>query len=165
MWLKRVGNTEVEIMSKQITGWYADVFKAWPKGVGPKPSAADLDTIHKLGARPGKQAMANAMALRADGVTGSEIVIVCGAPQLNKMRGFITDNLLKREAVPPRNNHTVYKLTVTAKGQARVKGKVQAEADAPKPDKPKRARKPKAPKPKAEAPAAAEPVAADIPQA
>lgn len=152
-------------MSKQITGWYADVFKAWPKGVGPKPSAADLDTIHKLGARPGKQAMANAMALRADGVTGSEIVIVCGAPQLNKMRGFITDALLKREAVPPRNNHTVYKLTVTAKGQARVKGKVQAEAkaDTPKADKPKRVRKPKA-KPVAEVPAE-QPAAADIPQA
>lgn len=149
-------------MTKQITGWYADVFKAWPKGVGPKPTAEMLNTIHQLGARPGKQAMANAMALRPEGVTGSEIVIVCGAPQLNKMRGFIADALLKREAVPPRNNHTVYKLTLGPKGAQRIKGKAdvaKAEA-ADKPAKPKRQRKPKAPK--AEAPVS-EPVQPEAP--
>ena len=149
-------------MTKQITGWYADVFKAWPKAVGPKPTADMLNTIHQLGARPGKQAMANAMAMRPEGVTGSEIVIVCGAPQLNKMRGFITDNLLKREAVPPRNNHTVYKLTLTPKGANRIKGKAEAAAKADAADKPAKAkapRKPKAPKaPKAEPVPVTEPV-------
>lgn len=123
-------------MSKDITGHYADTFKGWDsKHLGGKPTAKDLDSIHKLGARPGKQALANAMALRPQGVTGAEIVIACGAPQLNKMRGFITDGLLKREAVPPRNGHTVYKLTLTAKGASRVKG---AEKDkAPKAKKAK----------------------------
>lgn len=132
-------------MTKDIIGHYADFFKKWDaKMVGPKPSAKDLDTIHRLGARPGKQALANAMALRPNGVTGSEIVIVCGAPQLNKMRGFITDGLLKREAVPPRGSHTVYKLTVTAKGLTRTKA-TEAK-DKPKAKK-QRAKKTPAPQP------------------
>src|SRR6478735_9129383 len=98
-------------MSKNIIGTYADVLKGWQgKLLGSKPAVEAFDTIHKLGARPGKQALANAMALRPEGVTGSEIVIACGAAQLDKMRGFIADGLLKREAVPPRNGHTVYKL-------------------------------------------------------
>jgi len=126
-------------MSKDITGTYGDTFKAWDaKRLGAKPTASDLDTIHKLGARPGKQALANAMALRATGVTGSEIVMACGAPQLNKMRGFITDGLLKREALPPRNGHTVYKVTLTAKGANRIKA--AAVKEAPKPVKAKKAK-------------------------
>jgi hypothetical protein len=121
-------------MSKHddVLGHYADVFKTWQsKLVGSKPARESLDTIHKLGARPGKQALANAMAMRPEGVTGSEIVIACGAPQLNKMRGFVTDGLLKREAVPPRNGHTVYKTSLTAKGAQRIKGAVKAEPVTP----------------------------------
>jgi len=109
-------------MSKHddVLGHYADVFKAWPKQLGAKPSREALAAIHGLGARPGKQALANALAMRPEGVTGSEIVIACGAPQLNKMRGFITDGLVKREALPPRGGHTVYKITLTSKGQQRI---------------------------------------------
>lgn len=140
-------------MSKDIIGHYTDFFKNWDlKRFGPKPTAKDLDIIHRLGARPGKQALANAMALRPNGVTGSEIVMVCGAPQLNKMRGFVTDGLLKREAFPPRDNHTVYKMTVTAKGQTRVKGTASKEATkAPKKRTPKKPATP-APAPVVEAP-------------
>ena len=120
-------------MSKQTnaTGWYGTYFKAWQvKLLGPKPTEAQLATIHGLGARPGKQALANAMALRDCGVTGSQIVSACGALQLNKMRGFITDGLLKREAVPAAGTHTVYKLTLTAKGATRVKAGDVAKAKA-----------------------------------
>ena len=111
-------------MSKDITGHYTGFFKNWQiKLLGPKPTTEQLDAIHKLGARPGKQALANAMSLRDCGVTGSQIVIACGAPQLNKMRGFVTDGLLKREATPKTDaGHTVYKMTLTAKGSAKVKG-------------------------------------------
>ena len=130
---------EATHMSKDITGTYTDTFKGWDtKRLGAKPSVSDLDTIHKLGARPGKQALANAMALRPQGVTGSEIVIACGAPQLNKMRDFVTDGFLKREAVPPRNGHTVYKTTLTAKGASRIKAATTKEA--PKPVKAKKAK-------------------------
>ena len=123
-------------MSKDTTGHYADVFKNWDKRhLGPMPATKDLAVIHALGARPGKQALANAMALRPQGVTGSEIVVACGAPQLNKMRGFIADGLLKREAMPPRNGHTVYKLTLTAKGASRTKAKEATTA--PKAKKPR----------------------------
>ena len=106
-------------------------FSTWQAPlVGKAPTSDLLHTVHMLGLRPGKQALANAMALRPQGVTGSEIVIACGAPQLNRMRGLIADGVVKREAVAPRNGHTVYKLSLTPKGQARV---AKAEA-APKPD-------------------------------
>ena len=118
--------------NNDATGWYANVLKGWQaKLLGRKPTAGELDTIHKLGARPGKQALANAMALRECGVTGAQIVMACGAPQLNKMRGFIGDGVLKREPTPPSSEgHTVYKLKLTPKGETRVK---QAAA-APKAD-------------------------------
>lgn len=139
--------------ANNATGWYGNVFKHWPiKLVGPQPNSAQLETIHLLGARPGKQALANAMALRPDGVTGAQIVMACGAPQLNKMRGFVTDGLMKFEAVPPADNgHKVYKLVVTAKGNARIeRARKAAEAQAAnagaeaKPAKAKRTRKAKA---------------------
>lgn len=110
-------------MTDNQTNWYGNVFKSWNvKQLGPKPAAEMLAQIHSLGARPGKQALASAMALRDCGVTGAQIVIACGAPQLNKMRGFITDALLKREPVSPSaEGHTVYKLVVTPKGLQRIK--------------------------------------------
>ena len=110
------------------TQWYTEQLKAWPKQAGPKVNAELLETVHRLGARPGKQAMANAMYLRDGGATTAQVCMVVGAPQLNKMRGFITDGLLKREAVSPSaEGHTVYRLTLTAKGAAKVK---RAEATA-----------------------------------
>lgn len=102
---------------------YADsYFKTWQaKLVGPKPTAEMLHTVHMLNARPGKQALAIAMALRPEGVTGSEIVIVCSAPQLNKMRGYVDDAILRRVLVPMRDGrHSVYKLELTAKGKQMV---------------------------------------------
>jgi hypothetical protein len=115
------------------TNWYSNVFKSWQaKVLGPKPTAEMLASIHKLGARPGKQALAIAMGLRDCGVTNSQIIGACGNPQLNKMRGYITDAFLKREAVPnTAQNHTVYKLVLTPKGLNRIK---QSEARAAKAD-------------------------------
>lgn len=135
-------------MSKanDATGWYGNVFKGWQtKALGRKPTAGELATIHGLGARPGKQALANAMMLRESGVTGAQIVLAAGAPQLNKMRDFISKGLVKR--VPISNSaegHTVYKLTLTAKGEAKVKAAEAAPAEKPaKAAKVKAARKPR----------------------
>lgn len=104
------------------TGWYGDVFKGWQvKQLGAKPTAEQLAAIHDLGARPGKQALACAMALREAGVTGAQIIMACGAPQLNKMRGFVTDKLLKRvPASPDAKGHQVYKLELTSKAEQRI---------------------------------------------
>lgn len=118
-------------MSNDQTNWYGNVFKSWnTKALGPKPTADMLANIHGLQARPGKQALACAMALRDCGVTAGQIVIACGAPQLNKMRGFIADSLLKRLPVPPSpEGHTVYKLELTAKGKQRVERTAKQAAE------------------------------------
>lgn len=141
--------------------WYGNVFKSWDsKALGTKPTTEQLGQIHNLGARPGKQALAIAMGLRANGVTGSQIVIACGAPQLNKMRGFIEDGLLKRVPhEPDAKGHTVYKLEVSAKGSKRIETNVKraaeaaakAAGEAPAP-KAKRVRKAPAKAPEAQAP-------------
>lgn len=131
------------------TTFYASNFKAWQASkLGPKPTAEQLDAVHNLGARPGKQALAIAMALREGGVTGSQIVMATGAPQLNKMRGFITDAFLKRLPAPAgENGHTVYKLAVTPKGTQRIERTLKAaakQAEAEKADgeaKPAKAKK------------------------
>jgi len=143
-------------MTKQTidhAGWYTNTFKAWQaKQLGPKPTADMLATVHGLGLRPGKQALANAMALRDCGVSGAQIVMACGAPQLNRMRGLISDGHVKREAVPPNElGHAVYKITLTPKGAKRVAGTAKAadkaavsgDTNAAKPAKAKRTSKPR----------------------
>lgn len=120
---------------------YKPIFATWQvKVVGSKPTAEMLAKVHGLGLRPGKQAIACAMALRDEGVTGPQIVMVCGAPQLNRMRGLIGGGLFKRVVVPANEQgHTVYKCSVTPKGDAEIKriAKVMANAstttEAPKP--------------------------------
>lgn len=141
------------------TNAYANVLKGWQvKQLGPKPSEADFATVHLLGLRPGKQALANAMALRADGVSAAQIVMATGAPQLNRMRGLIAAGVVKRPMVPANEQgHTVYKITLTPKGESVVKRATEAaekavvDGGAVKPvkakgkakaDKPKRAPKP-----------------------
>jgi hypothetical protein len=128
------------------TNYYTDVLKAWQAKVwGSKPTAEMFATAHGLGCRPGLQALAVAMGLRPEGVTGSQIVGACGNPQLNKMRGLVSDALLRREAAArDQIGHQVYKLTLTAKGGKRVEattkraaeleaaGKVEAETKAVK---------------------------------
>lgn len=110
---------------------YASILKVWqPKVWGSKPTAEMFGTAHGLGCRPGKQALAVAMGLRPEGVTGSQIVGACGNPQLNKMRGLVADALLKREAVPMSPvGHQVYKLSLTAKGGKRVETNVKRAAE------------------------------------
>lgn len=134
---------------------YATLLKGWhEKQLGPRPTAELLSTVHTLGLRPGKQALANAMALRVDGVTGAQIVMATGAPQLNRMRGLIAAGDFKRSMVAPNEQgHTVYKVTLTPKGEARIKRATEAAANAaltgdapakPKAKKARKARKPKA---------------------
>ena len=125
----------VNIMTdKTVLAAYAPFFAAWqPKVMGSKPTAEMLTKVHGLGLRPGKQALANAMSLRDEGVTGPQIVMVCGAPQLNRMRGLISGGLFKRSVVAANElGHTVYKCTVTPKGEAEIKriAKVLANATA-----------------------------------
>ena len=119
---------------KTVLAAYLPMFKVWQANVmGSKPTADLLTKVHGLGLRPGKQAIACAMALRTEGVTGPQIVMVCGAPQLNRMRGLISGGLFKRAVVAANEQgHTVYKCTVTPKGEAEIKriAKVMANANA-----------------------------------
>jgi hypothetical protein len=136
-WLRVTGqlcqNTKVNIMTNIETNastHYTAMFKNWQlKLLGPKPSTEQLAAVHGLGARPGKQALAIAMATRECGVTGSQIVIACGAPQLNKMRGLVADALLRELPAPlAENGHKVYHLEVTPKGRQRIERSFKAEA-------------------------------------
>lgn len=113
-----------------ISNAYAPFFKNWAKALGSKPTDAQLSAVHGLGCRPGKQALAIAMALRDTGVSNSQIIQATGNPQLNKMRGLITDAYLKRDMSAPPNDagHTVYKLAVTKKGEQRIERATKAAA-------------------------------------
>lgn len=109
---------------------YGPLFKNWQlKLLGAKPTAEQLASVHGLGCRPGKQALAIAMSLRDCGVTGAQIVMACGAPQLNKMRGLVADALLREMPAPLADNgHKVYRNEVTAKGKQRIERVAKADA-------------------------------------
>lgn len=151
---KRLGHTQarriklkVNEMSKQVN-YYTNAFKAWPKQAGAKPTEAMLATAHAF-ARPGKQALALAMMLRDSGVTGGQIVMACGAPQLNKMRDTVAKGLAKRVPISATaEGHTVYKLALTSKGEGKVKAAAQVAPAA----KPAKVQKVKAEKPAPVAP-------------
>lgn len=116
----------------QISKVYAPLFKGWQvKVMGAKPADDLLATAHAFG-RPGKQSLALAMAMRPEGVSGAQIVMACGAPQNNHRRGLIAGGQFKRDmSVPPNEQgHTVYRVTLTAKGEAAMKRKAEAEAKA-----------------------------------
>lgn len=112
--------------------WYADILasKAWPqKFAGDKPTSEQLDAAHKIGCKPGKQALAIAMALRDTGLTRNQMIAACGNPQFNKLGDMIKAAYLKRMATPNVHGHTVYKVELTAKGKARIATMAKREAD------------------------------------
>lgn len=121
--------TNVAVIVADALKPYATMFKGWQvKVLGEKPTAEHLAALHALGLRPGKQALANAMYLRDGGATSAQVVMACGAPQLNRMRALAASQYVKREATPANDaGHTVYKLTLTAKGLAKA-AKVQTAA-------------------------------------
>ncbi|MDE2215536.1 MAG: hypothetical protein KGJ61_10555 [Candidatus Omnitrophica bacterium] len=150
-------------MSKQ-NDHYTNLLKGFNvKAIGRKPTEAELAMVHTF-ARPGKQALALALMARETGVTGSQIVMACGAPQLNKMRDLVAKGYFKRVPAPiTEAGHTVYQLALTAKGTAKVKAAeaaaVKAEAEAPgKPAKAKRKAKAKAVQPVEVQPVEVQPV-------
>lgn len=114
-------------------GYYANVWPNWQaKVLGPQPTNEQLGTIHGLKARPGKQALANAMALRDGGVTGKQIKAAVslfdgGAnPQLNKMRSLVDAGMLAWVPMPPTADGKVYRTKLTALGQQMVRGNTGA---------------------------------------
>lgn len=126
-------------MTKQTTlASYSNFTKGWLKALGPMVVAEALDTVHALGARPGKQALAIAMMQRDTGATSAQIVLATGAPQLNKMRALVEAGYFKRVPMPQTDaGHMVYKLELTGKGATKVKAaaekaaKAAADAEAP----------------------------------
>jgi hypothetical protein len=119
-----------------ILNGYAEQFAKWqPAGMlkllGPKPTLDQLLLYSRIGGRQGHfglECFAGAMSLREQGVTGSEIIIACGAQQLSKMRGYVTDGLLKRVFMGKRNGSFIYKHELTPKGLKRVEGNLAREA-------------------------------------
>ncbi len=85
------------------------------------------------------------MSLRDGGVTGAQVVMVCGAPQNNHRRAVLARGMFKRDMTTPNTEqgHTVYKLNLTAKGEAAVK-KATANGDGAAVDKPKASKASKA---------------------
>lgn len=59
--------------TKQHDLYPVDVWAKWHKPLGAKPTNEQLATVHNF-ARPGKQALVLAMALRADGVTATQMM-------------------------------------------------------------------------------------------
>ena len=109
-------------------GTYRSILKGWVKALGSKPTAEMFEAVHALGCRPGKQALARAMELREEGATDGQVKQACiigwgnSGSHHNKRKDLITAKWVKREAMPPAGNHTVYKIVMTEKGLEKVAG-------------------------------------------
>lgn len=140
-------------MNSNPSNAYGVTLKAWPvKLLGPKPSDDQLAIAHVFG-RPGKQSLALAMAMRECGMTAGQMQIACGAPQNNHRRGLINEGLFSRDLNAGTNEagHTIYKVSLTAKGAKAVeKANVTQAAQAAVGEvKPAKATKPRVAKAKA----------------
>ena len=157
--------------------WYGDVLKHWHKQAGSKPSEAMLMIPGLLGLRPGVQALHVAMCLRPEGCTVTQFVLAGSCGPANNMRRDLVKSGWFSSTVE--GKPYAYKLSVTAKGEAKL-AKAQAaleaaatvaEVDKPKKAKAKKARKPKAANvvtieaPANDAPAPAEQPISDAPSA
>ncbi len=172
---KSNGNNATQVNHR---AYYGTVWPNWQvKALGPQPTNEQLGIIHGLKARPGKQALANAMALRDGGVTGAQIknavALIDGGsnPQLNKMRALVSAGMLAWVPMPVTGEGKVYRTKLTPLGAQMVKAnsgstvhvtptlKAKAPAGNGKPAKaPAGAKgaakaKPRTPKPAAEKPA------------
>lgn len=119
-------------MTINHSAYYKPYFDVWQSKLhGSKPTNEMFEAVHGLGLAPGKQAMACAMSLRPEGTTGPQIVLVCGKPQLNRMRGLIKGGMFKQHVVAnDALNHVVYKCEVSAAGKAEIKRIAAAKANA-----------------------------------
>ncbi len=129
----------------------------WSKAFGPHPTADQLTIAHAFTARPGKQALAMACALRADGVTRDQM---SGISAANDGKATFHANKIDQQVkagVFTRNPaFKGWQLTLTPRGKAFMKQAIDGKAakatapDAEKPvkakaRKPRKARTPKAP--------------------
>lgn len=165
-------------MSKAINhqAYYTTVFAQWSKALGAKPTSDELAVIHAF-ARPGKQALAGAMMLRAEGCTSaqmkgaSELFDGKNTPHRNKWVGSDGGQVMlgnfTREPVPGR-----YKITLAARGKKRVDelakasttatAQAAAKAPAKAPSKAKGAAKPRKARVAKAKPVEAAPVAPQV---
>ncbi len=142
----------------------------WSKAFGPHPTSDQLAIAHAFTARPGKQALAMACALRSDGVTRDQM---SGISAANDGKATFHANKIDQQVkagVFTRNPaFKGWQLSLTPRGRAFMKQAVDGKANklATAPDatpvkaakaKPRMARKPR--QPKAPAPAAVEAPAA-----
>lgn len=113
---------------KETTG-YSNALKNWvPKLMGPKVTKEMLETVHKLGCRAGKQALARAMEMRSCGASDGQIKAACIAgwgssgSHHNKRRDLIAAKLVRRIAIgnSDSNGHTVYTIELTDKGKTKI---------------------------------------------
>ena len=112
---------------QEITAKYSNVLKHWhTKTFGPKPTIEQLAVAHSF-CRPGKEALAIAMNLRDGGASTAQIIAACAAnwgssgTHNNKREKLITQKYAKKVTMADDQfGHTVYKIALTEKGEAKV---------------------------------------------
>lgn len=139
-------NTYTKAFATLMQGWQV-------KQYGSKPTETQLATAVEFSPhrKVGPQTLALAMRLRDEGMTQGQQVLACGAPQNNFSRGVEKAGLFKRDmsAGTAENGHTVYKYTLTPKGEAYITKRKLADekavisGDADKPVKAKATKKAK----------------------
>lgn len=112
-----------------VLDWYREKLNTWQaKVAGPKPTAAQFEAAHGLGARPGTDAaLAVAMYLRDSGATQGQVIIATGGPRLNKLRAIVAAGHATREPMEKNaEGHTIYKLALPKAKASKADSKPKA---------------------------------------
>src|SRR5574337_411959 len=96
----------------RTTTQYQPFFSRWNRKAGRRPTTREIRGAHQL-ARPGsKNALALAMALRKQGATQPQIILITGTPHRNVIKRVVDNGLAKVKVVHDEGGHKVFKLSL-----------------------------------------------------
>ena len=111
-----------QIGRQEVTQGYVQYLDHWPEEAGRKPASRSIKEAELFSKHGSKSAFALSMVLRPKGASRSQIVSVCGSPQMNKMRQLIKQGKVKDKTTKDKDTgHKVYSISLPVSKQRRRK--------------------------------------------
>ena len=104
-----------QVDRQEVTQGYVQYLDHWPEEAGRKPASRSIKEAELFSKHGSKTAIALSMLLRPKGASRSQIVSVCGGPQMNRMRQLIEQGKVEDKTTVDNNGHKMYAISVPKK--------------------------------------------------
>ena len=109
-----------QVDRQEVTQGYVQYLDHWPEEAGRKPASRSIKEAELFSKHGSKTAIALSMLLRPKGASRSQIVSVCGSPQMNRMRQLIAQGKVKDKTTKDKETgHKVYSISLPVKKEKR----------------------------------------------